>query len=534
MDIEIALVHCLVDQAADQELVLFVLSGGHGIPRHCLRGCRPPMSRRYRDACQAAAGPARVLASTRDSRRVGSMSNKYLATIMYGQICPNGMWYMGHGPAHGAPGQDDGPGPEPTGLDFDPRFDGDGGWRRRPSSPDWPEGEHPGELDDGEPPPEDEDVWAEGVDPEDLETWLDDGRMAALYGEAAQVTANAARAREVTGRLGLTAAEAAVAAEDRRGPGMPGSAKTYPGEYTSRASGFASGMPLDTAAGCVTLGLFAEEAAGDDDRYPGASDDELAGVICGWDRDQAHAAARKYAAIAEFIRRRPAPGCALEGPAEMPAAWDEFAPVELAAILGESRWTADQLLEVAEALEVKLPGTKAAFRDGIVSEAKAVIMARAVTALDPEEDRRAEALVCGRAGWLTPAGLAAAITRAVMQVAPEKAKKRREQAAKEARLERWAEASGNAGLAGRELPPAQVLAADQRVNWWARQLRQAGVEGSMDELRARAYLDLLLDRDSRPATGSPQTDAGAEHADGDGDGDGPDGPGHGSPGPGRR
>ena len=103
--------------------------------------------------------------------------------------------------------------------------------------------------------PEDEDAWAEGVDPEDLDLWLDDGRMAALYAEAAQVTADAARAREVRDRLGLTAAEAGVAAEDRRGPGMPGSARTYPGEYTSRASGFASGKPLDTAPGCVTLGL---------------------------------------------------------------------------------------------------------------------------------------------------------------------------------------------------------------------------------------------------------------------------------------
>jgi hypothetical protein len=420
---------------------------------------------------------------------------------------------MGHGPAHGTPGRDDGPGPEPAGLDFDPRFDGDRGWRLRPSSPDWPAGEHPGELDDGEPPPEGEGTWAEGVDLEDLETWLDDGRMAALYGEAAQVTADAARARAVRERFGRSAAEAAVAAEDRRGPGMPGSAKSYPGEYTSRASGFASGMPLDTAAGCASLGLFAEEAAGDDDRYRGASDDELAGVICGWDRDQAHAAARKYAAIAQFICRRPAPGCALEGPAEMPAAWDEFAPVELAAILGESRWAADQLLDVAYDLEVKLPGTKAAFRDGIISEAKAGIIARATTVLDPEEARAAEALVLGRAGTLTPAGLAAAITRAVMQVAPEKAKKRREQAAKEARLERWAEASGNAGLAGRELPPAQVLAADQRVNWWAKQLRQAGVEGSMDELRARAYLDILLNRDSRLAA-QDDDHGGAEGADG--------------------
>ena len=87
----------------------------------------------------------------------------------------------------------------------------------------------------------------------------------------------------------------------------------YPGEYASRASGFAGGMPLDTAPGCVSLGLFAEEAAGEDDSCAGASDDELLGVICGWDRVQAHCAARKYAAVAEFIRRRAAAGCGLAG-----------------------------------------------------------------------------------------------------------------------------------------------------------------------------------------------------------------------------
>jgi hypothetical protein len=59
---------------------------------------------------------------------------------------------------------------------------------------------------------------------------------------------------------------------------------------------------------------------------------------------------------------------------------------------------------------------------------------------------------------LTPAGLRSAIAHAVMEIAPEKAKKRREEAAKDARVERWAEDSGNAALAGRELPPAQVLA----------------------------------------------------------------------------
>ena len=85
-----------------------------------------------------------------------------------------------------------------------------------------------------------------------------------------------------------------------------------------------------------------------------------------------------------------------------------------------------------------------------------------------------------------------------MEVAPEKAKERREAAAKDARVERWAEDSGNAALMGCELPPDEVLAADQRITAWARELRKAGLEGDMDVLRARAFLDLLLGKDSRP------------------------------------
>ena len=107
-------------------------------------------------------------------------------------------------------------------------------------------------------------------------------------------------------------------------------------------------------------------------------------------------------------------------------------------------------------------------------------------------------MVLGRAGSLTAAGLRSVIGRAVMEVNPEKARKRREHAAKQARVARWAEPSGNAGLTGRELPPAEVLAADQRITWWARQLRKAGLDGGMDLLRARAYLDILLGIDSRP------------------------------------
>ena len=367
-----------------------------------------------------------------------------------------------------------------------------------------------------EPPDPDE----EEPDPDGLPgPWEYD--LDAVVAECRRITAEEAAACARAARLGQPGGQPVRLA--RRGPGQPGSARRAPGEYLSRAAGFAAGMLLDTMPGCNALAGFAVEAAGDDDRYDGARDDEVAGAIAAWDRIEAHASARKHAAVAEFIRRRPEPGCAPEGPAQMPAGWDEFTVTELASVLAESRGTAEGLLDLANDLEVKLPGTRAAFRDGTLRQSKVEIIARAATMLDPAEARAAEALVLGRAGRLTPGGLRAAIARAVMEVAPDKARKRREQAARDARVQRWAEDSGNAALMGRELPPAEVLAADQRITAWARELRKAGLDGDMDVLRARAYLDLLLDKDSRPR----QDAVGGQDSPGDGGSGsrGPEGPG---------
>ena len=171
---------------------------------------------------------------------------------------------------------------------------------------------------------------------------------------------------------------------------------------------------------------------------------------------------------------------------------------QVANALGESRFRADELLGTAGHLDTHLPGTKAALRDGTVSLGKARLIATATGLLDATEARAAESGVLDRAARLTPGGLRAAIARAVMEAAPDKARKRRETAARFARVERWAEDSGNAALAGRELPPDQVLAVDDRITAWAGELKNAGLDGGMDEIRARAYLDLLLGKDSRP------------------------------------
>jgi Domain of unknown function (DUF222) len=114
-----------------------------------------------------------------------------------------------------------------------------------------------------------------------------------------------------------------------------------------------------------------------------------------------------------MIRRRPAAGAAVAGPAQMPEAVDEFAGQELGAVLGISAGDAEEMLDLSWQLAVNLPGTSAAFRAGILSRDKAAIMARATALLDPVEAREAEAMVLDQAGSLTPAALRAAIQRTV-------------------------------------------------------------------------------------------------------------------------
>ncbi len=67
--------------------------------------------------------------------------------------------------------------------------------------------------------------------------------------------------------------------------------------------------------------------------------------------------------------------------------------------------------------------------------------------------------------------------------------RRREDATKDRRVEVRPEDSGNGWIAARELPPAAALAIDRKLTARARQFKKAGVGGTMDELRALAFLE---------------------------------------------
>ena len=187
-------------------------------------------------------------------------------------------------------------------------------------------------------------------------------------------------------------------------------------------------MAWDVTPGCAQLAAAADAAVdggGPDDAFGGVADHELVGLVCAFDRLEAHMAARKLVAIAEVFRRNPEDGFE-PGPGQMPAVVHEFTCEQLAYALGESRAQAGWLLTVAWHLATRLGGTLGALADGIITRGKAELIVRLTQYLADDEAQAVEAKILGRAGRLTPGGLRSALARAVMEAAPDKARERRE------------------------------------------------------------------------------------------------------------
>jgi hypothetical protein len=262
-------------------------------------------------------------------------------------------------------------------------------------------------------------------------------------------------------------------------------------------SGFESGGVLDVSAPGGSLAGLAD-AATRDGRLSELDDDELIGVLRAWHRLESWCASGALTAIAELARRRPAEGTAPELAGAFPAHLSEFVVDEVAAALTLTSRAADTRLDLALDLEIRLPGTARALHEGIIDPPKARLIVEATRILSDEHARQVETSILPAAGGQTTGQLRAAVARAVLAVDPEAATRRREEAQKDPRLRRWREDAGTAALAGYGLPPADVLAADERLTARALRLRAAGLPGTLGELRARAYLDALLGQDSTP------------------------------------
>jgi hypothetical protein len=126
----------------------------------------------------------------------------------------------------------------------------------------------------------------------------------------------------------------------------------------------------------------------------------------------------------------------------------------------------------------------------------------------------ADAVLAEAASGMTFSELRHAAHKLILKLDPDAARKRKEAARGQAHVRPFRESSGSAGMVARELPPDEVLASWQHVEQRALDLRAAGLPGTLRELRIRAYLDLLQERDSRhqPAARAPAPAAAAAPA----------------------
>ena len=274
--------------------------------------------------------------------------------------------------------------------------------------------------------------------------------------------------------------ECLVATTDATGPEMPRT--TCRDRVRNGGLGFAADGDADLLSPGAALAGLAEQA-----RAAGLSrltDDELAGVIRAGRRLSSWASAVELAAVSDLMRRREQQ----ETAGDLHAA--EHVDAEIAALLTLTGRGAGRVLDLAIALR-RLPLTARALEAGVIDLPRVGVIADETTGLDDDHAAAVEQHILVRAPGQTTSQVRAAARRAVLAADPRAARKRQEQAQREARVERWDEHAGTAALAGRDLPPSGVIAADQHISALARGLRAAGLAGTADQLRAQVFLALL-------------------------------------------
>jgi hypothetical protein len=289
-------------------------------------------------------------------------------------------------------------------------------------------------------------------------------------------------------------------------------------QAASAAAEFTQGAAADTMAPGPLLAAFAHDAAGPGaEDVTGLTDNQLAGMIGAGRRLASWGSSLQIAATAELAgRRRTGDPAAIR----CGQATSEFAADEVACELKMTRPAAEEYMGFSISLRRRLAATFTALTAGIIDDYRAKVITDAVAFLSDEDALRVEAMILPAAGRQTVGRLRAALARAVTAVDEQAVQRRQEAAAAEARITKFREDSGNGALTGRELPADEVHASEQHIDTRARELRAAGIPGTLRELRVRAFLDLLQERDARDQR--PE-DPGAGPGDGPG---GPPGPGH--------
>jgi Domain of unknown function (DUF222) len=261
-----------------------------------------------------------------------------------------------------------------------------------------------------------------------------------------------------------------------------------------RLAGFAPGGEWNACPPSAELAQVLESVSGADWRCPGATDDEMVGMVRRWAAIESWAGAGKLRVIRELIRREDKPWLPADRHVDQPDPWSESLTHELALALAASAGSADRTEWLAWELGTRLPGIDALLLAGTLGYGKAKAVAEAFGHLSDADAAHAEALILGRLAGKTHLQVMRLAAMAASKVDPEGDERRRKNAEKQsARVRLWREQSGAAALAGFDLPADEALAAHANVAARAEEYKKSGAfpGEKMDQLRAMGYLDLL-------------------------------------------
>ena len=177
------------------------------------------------------------------------------------------------------------------------------------------------------------------------------------------------------------------------------------------------------------MALLVDELSGPERRCPGATGDELIGMLRAWAAIESWAAGAKLGVIREVMRREapPSPGA---DHGDLPEMWSASLRYELSGALACSTQSAETTVSLAWEQGARLPGIGSRLDDGTLTAAKARAVVEIFQNLTDADAAEAEALVMDQLAGKTYMQVVRLAEQAALTVDPGLAERRREEAQK--------------------------------------------------------------------------------------------------------
>jgi hypothetical protein len=257
----------------------------------------------------------------------------------------------------------------------------------------------------------------------------------------------------------------------------------------------------------------------------GLDDFQLLGAGSAARRLAAYAGYLEMMAVAEFGRRRGEQLEASKARGDRVRSRDgEYPAEELGFEMTATAYSAAVLLGMARNIAGRLPCTLAGMAAGRIDRDRARAISNSTVHLPDELAAIADKVLAEAAPEIRVADLQQKAARLEARLDPEGVQARKDEARRDRRVELRREDSGAASLAGRELDPADALAGKASIDAEAVRLRNAGMDGTLAQIRAMILMDRIHQRSpwDRLAP-DPEPEPDDDHGYGGCDGSGCDG-----------